>query len=235
MGIHVGRSGLDSEALQRSQQDLLLRVVREAESEGAVAGYVDGDDCGDGEPAISRHSGQFLTRSGNEASLRILPRQGTTPTTGPNAGKINQIPASELSTGEEQIAQKYEAYVPLPKVSGVSNNLNNVYFPNLLFVAQTLERVDENIGENVKLFARFHWQDLTYENGNAVPVGAGFGPANSRNYAFGYTHIITPNLVNDFHIRHQPVHHRLAELLVYPWTDECWNFFGHSRFQLRHH
>ena len=38
-----------------------------------------------------------------------------------------------------------------------------------------------------------------------MPMGTRFqsaavmGPANSRNYAFGYTHLITPNLVNDFH------------------------------------
>ena len=121
------------------------------------------------------------------------------PTSGANAGKSNQIPASELSTAAALIAQKYEAYVPLPNVSGITNNLSNVYFPNNLFVAQTLERVDENIGERVKLFGRFHWQDLTYVNGNQVPVANGYGLGNSRNYAFGYTHILTPNLVNDFH------------------------------------
>jgi hypothetical protein len=121
------------------------------------------------------------------------------PTTGPNAGKSNQIPASELNTGTGQIAQKYMAYVPLPNIAGINNNLNNVYFPNTLFVAQTLERVDENIGEKVRLFFRFHWQNMTYSNGNAVPVSANFGPANSRNYAIGYTHLITPNLVSDFH------------------------------------
>jgi hypothetical protein len=121
------------------------------------------------------------------------------PTSGPNAGKSNQIPASELSTGTAQISQKYEAYVPLPNIAGINNNLSNVYFPNNLFIAQTLERVDETIGERVRLFGRFHWQDLTYANGNQVPVSGGYGPANSRNYAFGYTHQITPNLVNDFH------------------------------------
>lgn len=121
------------------------------------------------------------------------------PTTGANAGKSNQIPASELSTGAALIAKKYEAYVPLPNASGVNNNLFNVYFPNQIFIAQTLERVDENIGERVRLFGRFHWQDLTYANGNQVPVSGGYGPANSRNYAFGYTHILTPALVNDFH------------------------------------
>jgi Carboxypeptidase regulatory-like domain len=117
----------------------------------------------------------------------------------------NMIPASELSTGAAAIAKKYEAYVPLPNTpnsssNGTANNLASVNFGNNLFIAQTLERVDENIGEKVKLFFRFHWQDLTYANGNEVPVSGGYGPANSRNYAFGYTHIITPNLVNDFHI-----------------------------------
>jgi len=122
------------------------------------------------------------------------------PTSGPNAGKSNQIPTSELNTGTALISKEYEAYVPLPNVAGISNNLSNVYFPNNIFVAQTLERVDENIGERVRLFARFHWQDLTYANGNQVPVSGGYGPGNSRNYAIGYTHIITPRLVNDFHI-----------------------------------
>ena len=112
----------------------------------------------------------------------------------------NQIPANELNTGTALIAKKYEAYVPLPTVAGINNNLSNVYFPNNIFVAQTLERVDENIGERVRLFARFHWQNLYYSNGNQVPVSGGYGPGNSRNYAIGYTHVITPRLVNDFHI-----------------------------------
>jgi len=112
----------------------------------------------------------------------------------------NQVPASELNTAAGLIAKKYEAYVPLPNVSRISNNLSNVYFPNNLFIAQSLERVDENIGEKVRLFARFHWQNLQYANGNQVPVSGGYGPANSRNLAIGYSHVITPRLVNDFHI-----------------------------------
>ncbi|WP_263379689.1 TonB-dependent receptor [Granulicella paludicola] len=117
----------------------------------------------------------------------------------------NVIPANELATAAAAIAKKYEAYVPLPNTTtstanGTQNNLASVNFPSRLFVAQTLERVDENIGEKVKLFLRFHWQDLTYANGNQVPVSGGYGPANSRNYAIGYTHIITPNIVNDLHL-----------------------------------
>ena len=112
----------------------------------------------------------------------------------------NVIPASELSTGTAAIAKLYEAMVPQPNVSGVNNNIFNVPFANTLFVRQTLERVDENIGEKIKIFGRFHWQDMTYANGNEVPVSAGYGPTHSRNYAFGYTHILTPSLINDARI-----------------------------------
>ena len=127
------------------------------------------------------------------------PIQLTDPYTGlpyPN----DVIPASEIATGTAAIAKKYQAYVPGPNIGGVNNNLFNVAYANSLFIRQTLERVDENIGEHVKIFGRFHWQDLTYINGNEVPVSAGYGPANSRNYVIGYTHIITPALVNDFRI-----------------------------------
>jgi Carboxypeptidase regulatory-like domain len=112
----------------------------------------------------------------------------------------NVIPASEISTGTAAIAKLYQAYVPAPNVAGVNNNFYNVPYANSLFIRQTLERVDENIGEHIKIFGRFHWQDLTYVNGNEVPVSAGYGPANSRNYVFGYTHILRPTLVNDFRI-----------------------------------
>ena len=112
----------------------------------------------------------------------------------------NVIPASELATGTAAISKLYQAYVPGPNVAGVNNNINNVAFANTLFVRQTLERVDENIGERVKIFGRFHWQDMTYSSGNPVPVSAGYGPTRSRNYVFGYTHTLTPSLINDARI-----------------------------------
>jgi hypothetical protein len=120
------------------------------------------------------------------------------PTGQPYPGNI--IPAARLATGSAAIAQKYIAYVPLPNATGTVNNLANAVFPNNLWVAQSLDRVDANVGEKVRLFARYHWQNLTYANGNAVPVGSSFGPANSRNLAIGYTHIITPHFINDFHV-----------------------------------
>jgi hypothetical protein len=115
----------------------------------------------------------------------------------------NIIPAGQLNTGAAAIAKKYMTYIPLPNSAGTqgfNNNLASVNYPNDLWIAQSLERVDETIGEHVRLFARYHWQNLTYANGNQVPVGSGFGPGNSRNLAFGYAHVITPRLVNDFHL-----------------------------------
>ena len=112
----------------------------------------------------------------------------------------NVIPASELSTGTAAIAKLYEAMIPQPNVPGVNSNIDNVPFANTLFIRQTLERVDENIGERIKIFGRFHWQDMTYASGNEVPVSAGYGPTHSRNYVFGYTHTLTPSLINDARI-----------------------------------
>jgi hypothetical protein len=112
----------------------------------------------------------------------------------------NVISANSLATASAQIAQKYMANVPLPNSAGTVNNLSNAVFPNNLWIAQTLNRVDANISEKIRLFGRFHWQNLTYATGNQVPVNSSYGPANSRNLAFGYTHVITPRFINDFHI-----------------------------------
>ncbi len=87
----------------------------------------------------------------------------------------------------------------LPNLSGVQNNLQNS-FPNNIVITQTLDRVDENIGDKDRLYFRYHWQDITVVNGSNFPINNSYGPTNSRNYAIGYTHIIKPNLVNDFRI-----------------------------------
>ena len=114
----------------------------------------------------------------------------------------NKIPASELGSAAALIAQKLEQYSVAPNVSGTQNgtlnNLNNSY-PTDVSITQSLDRIDENIGEHVRLFGRLHWQNLKIVAGTALPSGSSFGPTDSRNYAFGYTHVISPALVNDFH------------------------------------
>ncbi|HTZ60876.1 MAG TPA: TonB-dependent receptor [Acidobacteriaceae bacterium] len=126
----------------------------------------------------------------------------------------NQIPAAELTTPSAVIAKKYEAYMVPPNLSGIANNLNNAY-PSELIIKQSIDRVDENIGEKVKLFVRYYYQDLTFVNGSNFAANASNGPTNSRNYAFGYTHIITPRLVNDLRFG---VNKLIAENLNYWYT-----------------
>lgn len=107
----------------------------------------------------------------------------------------NQIPSSELATASAQIAKKYEGYMVAPNLSGYSNNLNASYPSDTVF-NQSIDRVDENIGEKTKLFFRYYYQDLAVTAGSVFPANASSGPTNSRNYAIGYTQILSPNLVN---------------------------------------
>jgi len=125
------------------------------------------------------------------------------PTLGPgNYFTNNQVPNALLNSANGLIAQAYEKYMISPNVSGSSNgtqNNLNMSYPSAYYIRQTLDRVDENIGDNVKLFFRVHWQNLSIQSGTFFPANASYGPTNTRNYAFGYTHVLTPNLVNDFH------------------------------------
>jgi hypothetical protein len=76
----------------------------------------------------------------------------------------NQITASESQTAAAQVAKNIERYIAAPNLSGSTNNLN-VNYPNNLFVNQTLDRIDENIGDRVRLFVRYHWQNLSIVGG----------------------------------------------------------------------
>ena len=113
----------------------------------------------------------------------------------------NKISAAQLNTPAAQISKALEAYMSLPNQAGTQNGtVNNIlaYFPSNLVISQSLDRVDENIGEHVRLFGRYHWQNITNFGGSVFPTNASYGPTDSRNFAIGYTHIITPHLINDF-------------------------------------
>ncbi len=113
----------------------------------------------------------------------------------------NQIPTNEINGSNGQIAQRYEKYMVGPNAAGSSNgtvnNLNTSY-PSDYNIWQTLDRVDENIGDRIKLFVRIHLQDITVNAGSFFPANASYGPTNSRNYAIGYTHVLSSSVVNDF-------------------------------------
>ena len=95
------------------------------------------------------------------------------------------------------VSAKLLPYFVHANAAGVTNNFQG-NLPNILNSNSSLDRIDYNIGEKVRLFARYDWQSVFNEAGSTNPVGNSYGPTRSRNGLAAYTHIITPNLVNDF-------------------------------------
>ena len=135
-------------------------------------------------PTVKMRTGDF------SELLSTLQLYNPTNRTTPYAN--NQVPVSA-------VAAKLMQYYPLPTNSALANNFNG-YVPLVLQQNQTLDRVDHNIGQNVRLFGRFLWQKLTYVSGNAAPTSNAYSPTGDRNGMIGYTHIITPKIINDLRV-----------------------------------
>jgi hypothetical protein len=138
--------------------------------------------------------GTTLTQAmqGGDFSALLPTTQLVNPFTGqpfPN----NVVPSNLLSPQAQAILK----YIPLPNQPGINNNYFAPIASNIT-TAQTLDRVDQNIGDKVRLFVRYDWQNMTVFGGSLSPTGGTYGPMNNRNIAIGYTHVITPRLVNDF-------------------------------------
>ena len=117
------------------------------------------------------------------------PLNGNTPFPG------NIIPASRISP----VALKLQAYYPATDLPGLASNYS-VPVPTTIYTNQTVDRVDQNIGDKTRLYAR---ADNQYENvfgGSAIPTNAATTPVTVSNYSVGYTQTFTPNLVNDLRV-----------------------------------
>ncbi|MCU1257472.1 MAG: hypothetical protein JWO80_357 [Bryobacterales bacterium] len=110
----------------------------------------------------------------------------------------NIIPASKVSP----VVQKLQRYYPQPNGPGITNNLATVA-PNNNNTDQTVDRIDQSIGEEVRLFFRYQRQRGTLLAGSANPANATTSPADSNNYTLGYTHTLTPALVSDMRFGRQ--------------------------------
>jgi hypothetical protein len=94
-------------------------------------------------------------------------------------------------------AQRALAYMPLPTLPGLSNNYQaRTALGNT--TDQTLDRVDQNLGSNARLFFRMAYQNTTLLQGSSNPFNGFDVPLYDRNYSGGYTQTISPNLLNDF-------------------------------------
>src|SRR6185369_9902364 len=107
----------------------------------------------------------------------------------------NLIPAARISP----VAKKLQQYYPATNLAGLASNLS-VAVPNTASYNQTVDRIDQNIGDKIRLNIRAHWQKWDAFGGNAIPVNGTITPTQTRNYVFGYVHTLTPNVVNDFRV-----------------------------------
>lgn len=146
---------------------------------------------------------------GVESVLTDAMRRGdfsaiTTPIIDPfSAGRTafpgNIIPPARLSPQALRALQ----YLPQANVAGTiaangapANNFN-INVPNSNDGNQTIDRLDQSIGNNVRLFFRYAWGNTDLLNGNTNPSNGYTQPVRDRNYVIGYTHSFSPSVVND--------------------------------------
>ena len=119
----------------------------------------------------------------------------------------NMIPASQLSPQ----ATAALAFMPLPNTPGITNNLVTSY-PNNDRYNQTIDRIDQNIGEKARLFFRYAWQNESIFTGATSPYNSTTLPVATRNWVMAYTQTLSPSMVNDLRVGRQ---HLVTDALNY--------------------
>jgi Carboxypeptidase regulatory-like domain len=107
----------------------------------------------------------------------------------------NIIPRSLLSRTALDLLQ----YYPAPNRPGTASNLQSeriVKDEN----DQLLVRVDQNLGNKVRLYSRYNWYDTYNTNLEVIRVSGVTQPRVNKNTLVSYTHTLRPTLLNDFRI-----------------------------------
>jgi len=132
-----------------------------------------------------------LMRQGNFSEISTAIRN---PLTGqPFPG--NSIPSSQISP----IARKLLEYYPATNQAGTTSNVQ-ANSSNTDNIDQVLARVDQNIGNKVRLYVRYNWHDSYNATIGAINITGITQPRVNKNSLFSYTHTLGPNLYNDFRI-----------------------------------
>jgi hypothetical protein len=114
------------------------------------------------------------------------------------------IPASQISPIAQRLLQLY----PAPSRPGLASNLQ-VPSPSTENVDQFLTRVDQNVGNKIRLTVRYNWHDSV--NNNVFPTTSPLQaqqisqPRVNKNTLVSYTHTLSPTLLNDFRIGYHRV------------------------------
>ena len=107
----------------------------------------------------------------------------------------NIIPTARISP----IVLKLQQYYPATNLPGLASNYS-VPVPTNISTDQTVDRIDQNIGNKIRLYVRADYQNQPVFAGASFPVNSATIPVTTTNYTVGYTHTLTPNLVNDLRV-----------------------------------
>src|SRR2546422_884202 len=107
----------------------------------------------------------------------------------------NIIPQSQLSPTALKLLQ----YYPAPNKPGLASNFqgNSASKDNN---DQVLARVDQNVGNKIRLYVRYNWYDTYNTNVALIPITGVTQPRVNKNWLVSYTHTLKPDLLNDFRI-----------------------------------
>lgn len=139
----------------------------------------------------------------------------TNPSTGqpfPSSGGVTTLPASQISKLGQLIQSKPTFFFPAPNATGAFNYISALPEPTSL--DQQNYRMDQKFTASDSAFFRASISDLyqTVPSGPAAVTDAVTAQL-ARNYTLVYTHIFTPNLINQFRFGYLEA---LAKTVPYP-------------------
>ncbi len=153
-------------------------------------------------PTAAERNGDFSQSNGGTVAI-----YDPSTTTVDASGNINRTPFPNNvipSTRIDPVAAKIVSYYPNPNGSFQNGAYNyNVSASNENQIGQGLVRIDQNIGDNDKFFARYgryspysNAPQITNNAANSNQAG-GWG---DNQAGLGYTHIFSPTVFNDFRL-----------------------------------
>ena len=110
----------------------------------------------------------------------------------------NMIPVADQSPQ----ALVLQNFIPQPNLPGVVNNYRYALSTNDSY-NETLDRVDENVGDKTRFFFRYGWISDSPLYGTANPYGVQPGPNHDNNFVIGWTQTLSNRMVNDFRFGRQ--------------------------------
>ena len=187
------------EGLRLTQgSSLLTNVPTAAEQSGDFSSYLTGTThnvCAAGGPSNLNFDTGQLFDPGTEQTY-VCPNSGNTVLIG------TPVPGNKVSNINAPFAQKVLALFPAPNTS-----INGADFINTAPVRRTDDqadvRVDYNLGEKNRLFARYYFGNSNQIYPTALPAFASYQHFTGQNTVVGWTHIFSPTLLNDARIGYQ--------------------------------